>query len=105
MKGDEPVLRAQFKGRLGRFELDVKFDAPMHGITALLGPSGCGKTTILRCVAGLNRIPGVLAIGDEIWQDLSGTFLPTLQPIHRVHFSGAQSFPASFSSQKSALRE
>ena len=76
MKGNEPVLRVQFKGRLGRFELDVKFHAPMHGITALLGPSGCGKTTVLRCVAGLNRIPGVLSIGDEVWQDLSGAFLP-----------------------------
>jgi len=24
----------------------------------LLGPSGCGKTTLLRCVAGLERLDG-----------------------------------------------
>jgi len=56
-------------GLLGGFSLEVRFDCPMHGITALFGPSGCGKTTILRCVAGLHRMAGRLRIGDEIWQD------------------------------------
>ena len=50
---------------LGSFELDVAFEAPMRGITALFGPSGCGKTTILRCVAGLNRLAGRLVVGDD----------------------------------------
>ena len=41
----------------------------MRGITALFGPSGCGKTTILRCMAGLTRLSGRLAVGSESWQD------------------------------------
>src|SRR5712692_9163064 len=56
-------------GTLGRFRLDVAFEAPMRGITALFGPSGCGKTTILRCVAGLNRLPGRLVVDGDLWQD------------------------------------
>lgn len=56
-------------GRLGTFSLDVAFQIPMQGITALFGPSGCGKTSILRSVAGLHHIPGNIVVGDDIWQD------------------------------------
>lgn len=44
----------------------------MRGITALFGPSGCGKTTLLRCVAGLHRMPGSLRVGAKTWQDDDG---------------------------------
>ena len=57
MPGSDAIV-ASFRGNLGRFSLDVDFNAPMRGITALFGPSGCGKTTILRCVAGLSRMSG-----------------------------------------------
>jgi multiple sugar transport system ATP-binding protein len=37
----------------------------------LLGPSGCGKTTLLRCLAGLERIDGgTVRIGDQDVTDL-----------------------------------
>jgi len=65
--GDGITLR--LAGSLGRFSMDVAFEAPMQGITALFGPSGCGKTTLLRCVAGLQRMAGFLRVGTESWQD------------------------------------
>ena len=41
--------------RTAGFSLDVAFDIPEDGVTALFGPSGCGKTTVLRCIAGLEK--------------------------------------------------
>src|SRR5262249_7681796 len=56
MNQSAATISARYAGVLGSFELDVAFEVPMRGITALFGPSGCGKTTILRCVAGLNQM-------------------------------------------------
>jgi molybdate transport system ATP-binding protein len=47
----EVALRHRFPG----FALDVAFDSPEAGVTALFGPSGCGKSTVLAAVAGLLR--------------------------------------------------
>ena len=63
------TLDAHFHGRHGAFSLDAAFSLPMHGVSALFGPSGCGKTTILRSIAGLNRMAGHLRVGDAVWQD------------------------------------
>lgn len=73
MTAEEKQISAAFSGSLGDFTLDVSFDAPLQGITALFGPSGCGKTTTLRCVAGLNRMAGFLKVGEETWQDDSAS--------------------------------
>ena len=69
-------IAAQFKLAWPGFSLDVDLDLPGRGVTALFGHSGCGKTTLLRCIAGLERGAGRLAINGEIWQD-AGVFLPT----------------------------
>lgn len=69
-------IEIALQGTLGAFALNVDFSVPMHGISALFGPSGCGKTSILRSVAGLNRIPGRIAVGADLWQD-DNVFLPT----------------------------
>ncbi len=69
-------IEAEFSGTIGSFPLDVAFEAPGKGVTALFGPSGCGKTTILRCIAGLNRInSGKLVVNGQVWQD-DKHFLP-----------------------------
>lgn len=63
-------LQARFRGAIGAFALDVDFVSPARGVTALFGPSGCGKTSVLRCLAGLNRIAdGHCAIDGDVWQD------------------------------------
>jgi molybdate transport system ATP-binding protein len=70
------TIRVALRGRLGKFALDAAFETPAIGVTALFGPSGCGKTTILRCIAGLQRLDGTCAIGGDVWQDAT-RFLPT----------------------------
>lgn len=66
------TLAAHFAGSQGNFTLDAQFSFPARGVTALFGPSGCGKTTLLRCIAGLNRLDfGRFEIGGELWQNES----------------------------------
>lgn len=71
-------MEARFRGTQGSFALDVAFEAPGRGITALFGPSGCGKTTVLRCVAGLQRLDGRFALDGDVWQEG-----PAFRPTHR----------------------
>lgn len=86
------AIEIALKGMLGAFRLDVDFAVPMHGICALFGPSGCGKTSILRSVAGLNRTPGRIAIGGEVWQDET-RFVPTHRRAVGYVFQEASLFP------------
>lgn len=69
MTPESSGIDAAFKGAVGDFNLDVAFNAPLSGVTALFGASGCGKTTILRCIAGLHRMPGRLTVNGRVWQD------------------------------------
>ena len=86
MTASAATIAARCGGMVGRFRLDVAFEAPMRGITALFGPSGCGKTATLRCMAGLNRLAGRIVVGGDVWQDdAAGTFLePHQRPIGYV---------------------
>jgi len=94
MKADRAVIEAKFSGPLGDFHLDVAFTAPGYGVTGLFGPSGCGKTTVLRCIAGLNRLSGKLRVDGELWQDdASGIFLKTHQRRIGYVFQEASLFP------------
>lgn len=64
-------MTLRIRSRLARegFTLDVDCTLPMEGVTALFGRSGCGKTTLLRIIAGLERVPGAeVRFGDEVWQ-------------------------------------
>lgn len=87
------ALRHRF-GRDG-FALDVAFDAPESGVTALFGPSGCGKTSILAAVAGLLRPQeGRVAIGGEVVLDTArGIALPPERRRCAVVFQDARLFP------------
>jgi molybdate transport system ATP-binding protein len=67
------ALRAAYAGRIGGFELDAVFEAPLAGVTGLFGPSGSGKTVLLRCIAGLTRLRGRLTIGDDVWETADGS--------------------------------
>jgi multiple sugar transport system ATP-binding protein len=50
---------------------DVDLEVADGGFVVLLGPSGCGKTTLLRCLAGLERVDGGrISIGGRDATDL-----------------------------------
>ena len=86
------TLSARFSGRRGRLLLDVDFEASSTGVTALFGPSGAGKTSVLRAIAGLERLDGRCALGDEVWQE-QGVFVPTHRRAIGYVFQEASLFP------------
>ncbi len=58
-------VRKSFDGQLVLRDVDLA--VPSATIVALLGPSGCGKTTVLRLIAGFDRIDGgEIAIGPGV---------------------------------------
>lgn len=82
-----------FSGAVGQFQLDAAFTVPAAGMTAIFGPSGCGKTTVMRCIAGLQHLPGGRCIiDDEEWQSGS-LFRPTHQRAIGYVFQEASLFP------------
>jgi molybdate transport system ATP-binding protein len=83
--GSLPTIRADFHGTLGSFTLNASFEVPASGVTALFGPSGCGKSTVLRCLAGLQHLPGSsCAIDGDVWQDHKIFREPYQRPIGYV---------------------
>jgi molybdate transport system ATP-binding protein len=63
------MIDVRLHGALGAFTLDVEFTVPAEGITVVRGRSGSGKTSLLRAMAGLERMTGHVKIGDDTWQD------------------------------------
>ena len=77
----------------GAFCLDVDLTLPARGVTALFGHSGCGKTTLLRVVAGLDRVQGArVVLNGEVWSD-DHLYLPTHKRKIGYVFQEASLFP------------
>ncbi|MET0376170.1 MAG: ATP-binding cassette domain-containing protein [Rhizorhabdus sp.] len=87
------TIAVALDGKLGGvFALKAAFEVPTHGVTALLGPSGSGKTTILRALAGLDRIAGTIIVDGVVWQDRETFLAPELRRTGYV-FQGAGLLP------------
>lgn len=63
------ALELSLSLRRGSFALQVDGRWPTSGVTALFGRSGTGKTTLLRCIAGLERLPARVVFDGTVWQD------------------------------------
>jgi len=63
------MLAVRVLWRRADFVLDVDAALPLAGVTTLFGRSGCGKTSLLRVIAGLERVAGAeVRCGDSLWQ-------------------------------------
>src|SRR5690606_243211 len=65
--GAEPVLR------------DVSFYLERGHIGCILGPSGCGKTTLLRCIAGFERVTNGEIVAAGVTLSTASRHLPAEQ--------------------------
>jgi molybdate transport system ATP-binding protein len=77
------------------FALDLAFQAPAAGVTALFGPSGCGKSTVLSALAGLLRPQAgrVVLGGQTLLDTAAGVDLPPERRRCGVVFQDARLFP------------
>src|SRR5690606_20372980 len=92
-QGSGRQIELCFRTQRGTFAFEVETSLPARGVTAIFGPSGCGKTTLLRCVAGLERLPGGrLVVAGEAWQD-EGIFVPVHRRPLGFVFQEANLFP------------
>lgn len=63
-------LYLRCRSQRGDFCLDMDLVLPGTGVSVLYGPSGAGKTSVLRIIAGLDRVQGgYLSVAGEVWQD------------------------------------
>ena len=91
-RSSEPAVEVRGVVRRGDFtlRLDVAFE---QGRTAVAGPNGVGKTTLLRVIAGLERLEtGELRIGGRVVDDGSSRFVAAHQRSVAVAFQDHRLF-------------
>jgi len=66
---DSEALTIRVNWHRGSFVLDCDTTIPLQGVTALFGRSGCGKSSLLRVIAGLERVANAeVHFGGQTWQ-------------------------------------
>lgn len=75
--------------------LDMGFETPTPGVTALFGPSGAGKSTVISAAAGLLRPDECrIAVDDRVLVDTaSGVWVPPERRRIGLVFQDARLFP------------
>lgn len=85
------AMRHRFPG----LQMDIGFEVPSSGITALFGPSGSGKSTIINAAAGLLR-PDACRIevdGQVLADTRAGVWLPPERRRVGLVFQDSRLFP------------
>lgn len=88
------MISVAVRRRLGDFTLDLAFEGPSDGVTALFGPSGAGKSATLAAIAGAPIDTGRIVLGERVLTDTAGRI--AIAPRHRRIgwvFQDARLFP------------
>jgi molybdate transport system ATP-binding protein len=88
-------LSFSLRHRFPSVQMDIAFEVPSPGVTALFGPSGSGKSTIINAAAGLLR-PDTCRIevdGKVLADTRSGVWLPPERRRVGLVFQDARLFP------------
>jgi molybdate transport system ATP-binding protein len=105
-------LSVRFDHQFTNLKLNIAFEAPTPGVTALFGPSGCGKSTVGMAVIGLLRPDRCRIVLDDVvladtdarvevsverrrigmvFQD--ARLFPHMSVLRNLHFGGRRSPP------------
>ena len=89
------TLRVRLRHRFPGATMDVAFEVPTPGLTAVFGPSGAGKSTIVAAVAGLLRPDFCrIELDDTVLADTeSGIWTPPEYRRAGLVFQDARLFP------------
>ena len=88
------MLSVRASLRRGEFALDVAFETPTPGVTALFGRSGCGKTTLVHAIAGLlTPEAGRIALDGEVFFETGRVHVPAERRRTGCVFQEARLFP------------
>jgi molybdate transport system ATP-binding protein len=88
-------LAVQLRHNFGATRMDMAFEVPTPGVTAVIGPSGAGKSTLIAAAAGLLRPDECrIVIDGQVLADTSaGTWLPPERRRVGLVFQDARLFP------------
>ncbi len=88
-------MTIRIDGNLRRGDVELQLDLDIDpGRTAIVGPNGAGKTSLLRLVAGLERLDGgELRIHDRLVDQHGGRFIPAHERDVAMVFQEHRLFP------------
>jgi molybdate transport system ATP-binding protein len=88
-------LTVRLRHRFPAVQMDIAFEVPSPGVTALFGPSGAGKTTTIAVAAGLLRPDACrVAVDGQVLADTdAGVWLPPERRRVGLVFQDARLFP------------
>ena len=88
-------LSVRFHHRFPGLTIQIEFEAPTPGVTALFGPSGCGKSTVVMAVAGLLKPDNcrIAVEGTVLADTAAGIWYPPENRRIGMVFQDARLFP------------
>jgi len=88
-------ISVELRHRFPSVQMDIAFELPSPGVTALFGPSGAGKSTVVSAAAGLLRPDRCrIVVGGRVFADTrEGIWLPPERRRAGLVFQDSRLFP------------